>query len=82
MIYTTWSNNHTLFITTSVDGLNFGPSQILLDVPAPRAIAYGQLIGEYNSSVTGRIATLAYAAAPPTSGKPRDFVYRRITFSA
>jgi hypothetical protein len=81
MIYTTWSNNHTFYITLSTDGINFGPSQILLEVAEPRAIAYGQLIGDSNSS-TGRIATLAYAAAPPTSSHPRDFVYRQITFTA
>ena len=80
MIYTTWGTNGTLFIATSADGLAWGPSQVLLAVPSPRAIAYGQLIGEHNSSVSGRVATLAYAAAPPTGSKPRDFVFRTITF--
>jgi hypothetical protein len=81
MVLTKWGVNSTLFIQTSTDGLTFGDEQVLLDVPAPRAIAYGQLIGSSNSSVSGRVATLAYAAAPPTGDKPRDFVYRSITFT-
>jgi hypothetical protein len=80
MVYTTWGLNNTLFISTSDDGLAWGPAQTLLAVPAPRAIAYGQLVGAHNSSVSSRVATLAYAAAPPTGGKPRDFVFRTITF--
>jgi len=81
MLYTTWGSNNTFFITTSPDGVTFGPSQVLLRVAAPRAIAYPQLIGAANSSVSDRVATLAYAAAPPTGDKPRDFVYRDITFA-
>lgn len=82
MIYTTWSNESTLYIATSQDGISFGAAQILLSVDSPRKIAYGQLIGSSNSSEIGSVATLAYAAAPPTSPYPRDFVYRTITFAA
>ena len=81
MISTTWGLNNTLFIATSTDGLDWASPQILLQTPTPRAIAYGQLIGVSNSSVSGRVSTLAYAAAPPTGNKPRDFVYRNITFT-
>jgi hypothetical protein len=81
MISTTWGSNNTLFIAASADGLAWGAPQVLLKAPAPRAVAYGQLIGAANSSVSGRAATLAYAAAPPTGDKPRDFVYRSIVFA-
>lgn len=81
MVLTKWGQNATLFIETSVDGVTFGNEQVLLEVPAPRAIAYGQIIGSSNSSVSQRVATLAYAAAPPTGNKPRDFVYRTIKFT-
>jgi len=80
MISTIWGSNNTLFIATSSDGLEWDNPQVLLQAPSPRAIAYGQLIGVSNSSVSGRVSTLAYAAAPPTGDKPRDFVYREITF--
>ena len=82
MISTVWGPSNELFIATSTDGLTWDAPQVLLQVPAPRAIAYGQLIGAANSSVSGRVSTLAYAAAPPTGPKPRDFVYREITFGA
>jgi hypothetical protein len=82
MVSTTWGTNNTLFIATSPDGLAWDAPQVLLRAPAPRAIAYGQVIGASNSSVSGRVSTLAYAAAPPTGGRPRDFVYRAITFGA
>jgi hypothetical protein len=74
-IFTTWGNASALFITTSADGVAWAPSQLLLAVPLPRTIAYGAL-----HSIDGRRATLVYAAAPPTGGKPRDFVARDITF--
>jgi hypothetical protein len=80
MVSTTWGSSDTLFIAVSDDGLAWAPPQVLLRVPAPRAVAYGQLIGAANSSVSGRVTTLAYAAAPPTGDKPRDFVYRDLTF--
>jgi hypothetical protein len=64
----------------SAQGLEWDNPQVLLQAFSPRAIAYGQLIGVSNSSVSGRVSTLAYAAAPPTGDKPRDFVYREITF--
>lgn len=79
-IISTWGSNNTFLIATSPDGIAWSSPEVLLEVPHPRAIAYGQLIGDSNSSVSGRSATLLYAAAPPTSGKPRDFVYRSITF--
>jgi len=82
MIYNTWGSNNTLFITTSRDGVRWGPSQVLLQAAAGRAIAYGQVHGADNSSVAGREAVLAYAAAPPVGGHPRDFVYRTITFGS
>ena len=81
MVYTTWGRNDTLFIATSPDGVHWGPSQILLEATAGRAIAYGQVLGAHNNSVAGQEAVLAYAAAPPVGGHPRDFVYRAITFS-
>lgn len=74
-IYTTWANSSALFIATSADGVDWSPSQLLLAVPPPRAIAYGAL-----HAINGRAATLVYAAAPPTGSKPRDFVTRSIVF--
>jgi hypothetical protein len=74
-IFTTWGNASALFITTSADGVAWAPAQVLLTVPPPRTIAYGAL-----HAIDGRNATLVYAAAPPTGGKPRDFVARAITF--
>ena len=83
--YTTWGNNATLYITTSSDGAAWAPPTVLLTLEAPRALAYGQLIGSgwagASSSVCGQNATLVYAGAPPTSGYPRDFIARSIDFS-
>ena len=81
MIYNTWGHSDTLFVATSVDGINFGPSQLLLQAVTGRSLAYGQIIGQHNNSVAGEVAVLAYAAAPPTGSEPRDFVYRTITWS-
>lgn len=82
MIYTTWGNGTTLFIAASVDGLQWGPSQVLLQEQAPYTIAYGQVIGPTNNSYVPAdgVATLVYARAPPTGPHPRDFVRRTITF--
>jgi hypothetical protein len=84
MIYTTWGTNDTLYIAASEDGIEYGPSALLYKAEGGRAIAYGQVIGATNSSAVGAgaaTATLVYAAAPPVSGFPRDFVYRNITFA-
>jgi hypothetical protein len=81
MVYTKWGTNSTLYIATSADGVHWGPPTVLLEATAGRAIAYGQILGDTNSSVAGQRAVLAYAAAPPVGGQPRDFVYRTITFS-
>ena len=80
-VYNTWGRASELFVAASEDGVNWGPSALLLQVEANRSLGYGQVIGDHNSSVAGRAATLAYAAAPPTGDKPRDFVYRSITFA-
>ena len=80
MVYTKWGVNGTLFLATSPDGVHWGPSQVLLQAATGRAIAYGQVLGPHNNSVAGQEAVLAYAAAPPVGGHPRDFVYRTITF--
>lgn len=80
MVWTSWGTNDTFHVATSTDGVEWGPSEVLLSVPSPRAIAYGQVIGDTDSASAGGTATLAYAAAPPTSGYPRDFMYRNITF--
>ncbi len=80
MVYDAWGVNNTFYISTSVDGLVWSASQVLWVAPPPRAIAYGQIIGRTNSSmVDAATATLVYAGAPPTSGYPRDFIYRNIT---
>ena len=55
-------------------------AQLLLQAATNRSIAYGQILGDHNASVAGQAAILAYAAAPPVGGQPRDFVYRTITF--
>jgi hypothetical protein len=74
-VFTTWGNSSALFIATSADGVAWAPAQTLLVLPPPRTPAYGAL-----HYVSGRSATLVYAAAPPTGPKPRDFVTRSITF--
>lgn len=80
-VFTLWGHGTELFITTSPDGLSWGPSQVLLTVDAPRSIAYGQIVSRNSSSEAGLDAVLVYAAAPPTSGHPRDFVSRSITLA-
>ena len=81
MVYGTWGADSTLFLSTSADGLTWGPSAVLLAVAAPRAIAYGAIVSATSSSTAGLVATLVYAAAPATSGHPRDFIARSITFT-
>ena len=81
MLYNTWGNSETLFVAMSIDGISWGPSQVLLQAATGRSVAYGQILGNHNSSVAGEVAVLAYAAAPPTGSEPRDFVYRTITWS-
>jgi hypothetical protein len=80
MLYDKWGQPGTIYLATSADGLSWGASQVLLQAAANRSIAYGQVLGEHNSSQAGQSALLAYAAAPPVGGEPRDFVYRTITF--
>lgn len=80
MVYDKWGQPGTLYLTTSLDGLAWGESQLLLQAATNRSIAYGQILGDHNASVAGQAAILAYAAAPPVGGEPRDFVYRTITF--
>ena len=80
MVYDKWGQPGTLYLTTSLDGLAWGESQLLLQAATNRSIAYGQILGDHNASVAGQAAILAYAAAPPVGGQPRDFVYRTITF--
>ena len=80
MVYTTWGNDTTLFIATSLDGVKWGNSSVLLQVGAGRSIAYGQVVGPTNMTQAGEVATLVYAAAPPTGPYPRDFIARSIQF--
>jgi hypothetical protein len=79
-VWTQWGVNNTLFMAASEDGLTWGPSSVLLTTEGERAVGYGQVFGHASSSTAGATATLAYAAAPPTSGYPRDFVVRSIVF--
>ena len=81
MVYDKWGQPGTFYLATSADGLSWGASQVLLQAEGNRSIAYGQILGAHNASQAGQAAVLAYAAAPPVGGHPRDFVYRTITFS-
>jgi hypothetical protein len=78
MLFTLWGHSSTLFLSVAPDGqgLAWAEPAVLLTVPPPRAIAYGQIVGE----TAGSTQTLVYAAAPPKSPYPRDFVSRQVTF--
>ena len=80
MVYNTWGQDSTMYVSRSIDGIHWGASMLLLQAGSNRTFAYGQILGEFNSSVAGETAVLAYAAAPPVGDQPRDFVYRSITF--
>ena len=81
MLYQLWGQWDTVLLSTSADGVSWGTTATLTTISGNRTVAYPQVTGLTSSSVAGLVATLTYAADPPTGPYARDFVARSIQFT-
>jgi hypothetical protein len=81
MVLSVQGDAQTLWIAVSTDGVQaWSAPAVLLRVAPPATLAWGSLVGSSNASVSERVATLVYAATPPTGKRSVDWVARSLTF--
>jgi len=82
MVLSVQGDAQTLWIALSADGVQaWSAPAVLLRVAPPATLTWGSLLGTSSSSASERVATLVYAATPPTGKRPVDWVARSVTFS-